>query len=196
LLDPQGYLWRSREEAVSHVTVAAARAEMRAQIEAGLSSGVHFTHIDTHMGSVVHPKFLPDYLQLAAEYGLVAFLPNITRTALAKINRSEMADDYLALLERIDTDQIPTLDHIIIDTLNEMQDKQTFYRQLIDQIDPGLTHLLFHPACLGAELLAIDRERPHSRHADYLAWRDPSLKQYISDAGIHLIGYAELQAHL
>jgi predicted glycoside hydrolase/deacetylase ChbG (UPF0249 family) len=196
LLDAQGYLWRSREEAVAHTTVPAARSEMRAQIEAGLNSGVEFTHIDTHMGSVVHPKFLPDYLQLAAEYGLVAFLPNITRGALAKIDRSEMADDYLALLERVDTDQVPTLDHIIIDTLNDLQDKQAYYRQLIDQVTPGLTHLLFHPACIGEELLAIDHDRPYSRHADYLAWRDPALKQYITDASIHLIGYAELKVHL
>jgi len=40
--------------------------------------------------------FLPGYLQLTADYGLVAFLPNITRRALAKIDRSEMVDDDLA----------------------------------------------------------------------------------------------------
>ena len=37
---------------------------MRAQIEGALSAGIDITHIDTHMGSVVHPKFLADYLGL------------------------------------------------------------------------------------------------------------------------------------
>jgi hypothetical protein len=49
---------------------------------------------------------------------------------------------------------------------------------------------------MGDELNAIDKERPESRHADYDAWRDPSLKQYIADAGIHLIGYRELKQYL
>ena len=82
---------------------------MRAQIETGLATGVPFTHIDTHMGSVVHPKFLADYLALAEEYGLVAFLPNMTRAALAGIDRAAMADDYLQVLEKIDREQVPTL---------------------------------------------------------------------------------------
>jgi predicted glycoside hydrolase/deacetylase ChbG (UPF0249 family) len=196
LLDEQGYLWRTREDAIRHVTVEAGVTEMRAQIDTALATGVAFTHIDTHMGSVVHPKFLPGYLALADEYGLPAFLPNITRARLADIDKADMADDYLALLAKIDADEVPTLDEILVDTLVMLDDKADFYRQLIDGIQPGLTHLLFHPARIGEELLAIDQERPYSRHADYLAWREPALKQYILDAGIHLIGYRELQAHL
>jgi len=196
LLDDQGYLWCTREDAIRHVTVHAARAEMRAQIETALATGVSFTHIDTHMGSVVHPKFLADYLALAEEYGLVAFLPKMTRAALADINRAEMADDYLRILEKVDQDRVPTLDQILIETLIPLNDKSAFYRQLIDKVQPGLTHLLFHPARMSDELLAIDLERPESRHADYLAWRDPALKQYILEAGIHLLGYKELQANL
>ena len=49
---------------------------------------------------------------------------------------------------------------------------------------------------MSEELMAIDKERPESRHADYEAWRDPVLKQYILDAGIHLIGYRELKQAL
>jgi hypothetical protein len=67
--------------------------------------------------------FLPGYLQLAADYGLVAFLSNITRRALAKIDRSEMVEDDLA-------------------------------------------------SC------------------------DPALKQSLTDAGIHLLGYAEFSASI
>ena len=65
LLDADGYLWATREDAVRKVSVAAAEGEMRAQIDGALAAGIDVTHIDTHMGSVVHPKFLGSYLRLA-----------------------------------------------------------------------------------------------------------------------------------
>ena len=196
LLDEEGYLWRTREDAVRHVTAAAAEAEMRAQIETALATGIEITHIDTHMGSVVHPKFLASYLKLAQEYGLPAFLPNITRERLDALKEGEMADAYLEVMEKVDAGDVPTLDEILIDTLVPMTDKGEFYRNLVDTVKPGLTHLLFHPAKLGDELAAIDKRASESRHADYLAFTDPDLKAYIEAAGCKQIGYRELKAHL
>lgn len=196
LLDSEGYLWKTREDAVRHVQVQAAEIEMRAQIELALAANIEITHIDTHMGSVVHPKFLKHYLALANEYEVPAFLPNITRDRLKDLGRIDQHDDYLEILEKIDNHDVPTLDEILIDTLVSLTDKKAFYRDHIQNIKPGLTHLLFHPAKLGDEMIAIDKERPESRHADYEAWRDPELKSFILDQGIHLIGYRELKQHL
>ena len=112
------------------------------------------------------------------------------------IDKSDIADGYAEVLEKIDTNRVPTLDEIYIDTLIPSTDKKAFYREIIDKVGSGLNHLLFHPAKMGEELMAIDKERPESRHADYEAWRDPALKQYILDAGIHLIGYRELKQAL
>ncbi len=195
LLDKEGYLWHTREDAIRHVQVDAAEAEMRAQIETALAAGIEITHIDTHMGSVVHPRFLTKYLALAQEYGVPAFLPRVTRERLEALRMGEVADDYLEVLERIDNDAVPTLDEIIIETLNDMADKTSFYRELITGIKPGLTHLLFHPATDSDELRAI-ADTWESRHADYLAWRDPELKQFIENEGIKLIGYRQLREHL
>ena len=195
LVDEQGYLWRTREDAIRHVKTDAAEAEMREQIDRALEAGIDVTHIDTHMGSVVHPKFLRIYLRLADEYGVPAFLPNITRERLAQLREDEMADDYMEVIERVDTDKVPTLDEIIIDTLVALDDKKAFYRQLIDGIKPGLTHLLFHAAKQGDELNAI-ADTYASRNADYLAFSDPDLKAYIDAAGIKHIGYRELRTYL
>jgi len=196
LLDGEGYLWHTREDAVRNVTVDAAKVEMRAQIELALTAGLEITHIDTHMGTVVHPKFLTIYLDLAREYGVPAFLPKMTRERLKSLGKVDNEAAYMAIVESIDADQVPTLDEIIIDTLIPMKDKGAFYRQLIDDIKPGLNHLLFHPAKMGDELKAIDKKASESRHADYLAFTDESLLAYIKDAGIHLIGYRELKAHM
>ncbi len=195
LLDDEGYLWHTREDAIRHVTVDAAEAEMRAQIDTALAAGIDVTHIDTHMGSVVHPKFLGSYLALAREYGIPAFLPNLTIDRLRALQEGEMAEQYREVLAGVDPETIPTLDEIIIDTLIDLDDKKAFYRELIDAIRPGLTHLLFHAAKDGEELSAIC-DTHASRHADYLAFSDPDLKRYIEDAGIILIGYRELKAYL
>lgn len=196
LLDGQGYLWRTREDAIRNVTEIAAETEMRCQIETAVAAGLEITHIDTHMGSVVHPKFLGSYLKLAQEYGVPAFLPNVTRERLNQLKEGDLAEEYIAVIAQIDAGKVPTLDEIIIDTLQPMTDKSAFYRELIDSVKPGLTHLLFHPAVMGDELAAIDKRASESRHADYLAFRDGDLKTYIEAAGCQLIGYRELKANL
>ena len=195
LLDADGYLWATREDAVRKVSVAAAEGEMRAQIDGALAAGIDVTHIDTHMGSVVHPKFLGSYLRLAHEYGVPAFLPRITRYRLQALGEGDMADEFLQVLAMIDKDQVPTLDDIIIETLVPKTSKHDFYRDLIKGVQPGLTHLLFHPAVAGAELEAI-ADTHASRHADYEAFLDRSLRDFAKSLGIHLVGYRDLKAHL
>ncbi len=196
LLDAEGYLWRTSREAVKNITVEVATGEMRRQLETALAAGIDVTHIDTHMGSVVHPRFLLAYLQLAQEYGVPAFLPNITRQQLAQVSDPESVDEYEAILTRIETSAVPTLDNIIIDTLHAQTDKLAYYKTLISEIKPGLTHLLFHPARLGDELSAITPESATWRHDDYLCFSDPGLKDFIESADLTLIGYRELRAWL
>ena len=195
LLDGEGYLWHTREDAIRNVTTQGAAAEMRAQIDTALEAGIDVTHIDTHMGSVVHPKFLATYLSLAQEYAVPAFLPRVTRQRLENLAMGDSADEFLSVLEKVDEASVPVLDEIIIETLIDLDDKKALYRRLIDDIKPGLTHLLFHPAVDGDELRAI-ADTYGSRNADYEAWRDPELKKYIDDAGIRHIGYRELREHL
>ena len=195
LLDKQGYLWQSREDAIRHVMADAAEAEMRAQIDTALAAGIDVTHIDTHMGSVVHPKFLAIYLSLAEEYGVPAFLPRVTRERLEALAMGDRADEFVAILEKVDAARVPILDEIIIDTLVDLDDKNVFYQEKIRSIRPGLTHLLFHPAVNSDELRAI-ADTHDSRHADYLFWSQTETRQFIVDEGIKLIGYRELREKL
>jgi predicted glycoside hydrolase/deacetylase ChbG (UPF0249 family) len=195
LLDSQGYLWASREDAIRHVTVKAAEQEMRAQIETALTAGIDITHIDTHMGSVVHPKFLASYLNLAKEFEVPAFLPRITRERLINLGEGAMSEAFLEAIERVEAETVPTLDEILIETLVPLTDKHEFYRQMIKSVRPGLTHLLFHPAVNVSELAAI-ADTHASRHADFEAFKTRDLANFAEEQGIHLIGYRALKAHL
>jgi len=49
LLDPQGYLFSTAEEAVRHIKPEEAEREVRAQVETALKMGIRPTHLDSHM---------------------------------------------------------------------------------------------------------------------------------------------------
>ena len=93
-------------------------------------------------------------------------------------------------------DRVPTVDTIIHDTYKPVDDRQAFYRQFIDELQPGLTHLLFHCAKQSDELRAASGESSVWRDQDYRVFTDPDMKRYIEDSGAKLIGYRELKAHL
>ena len=78
LYDEEGYLWRTAGQAIEHVSAEEAERELRAQIEAALAAGIDVTHLDTHMGTVVQPRFIDVYISLGLEYQipLFAFWPD------------------------------------------------------------------------------------------------------------------------
>ena len=58
LLDADGYLPRTVEALHASMSVEAAVAELRSQIERALAAGLDVTHLDTHMAAVVHPALI------------------------------------------------------------------------------------------------------------------------------------------
>ena len=118
MLDDEGYLWRTVAEAVANVPPEAAKAEMRAQIDRALAAGIDVTHIDTHMGTVVHPRHLQDYLDLAREYAVPAFLPRPVRERIEALLQSRgFAAEYVAALDSVSEADTPMLDAIVVNTL-------------------------------------------------------------------------------
>jgi len=85
LLDSEKSLWRTTEEAIANVNPKAAEIEMRTQVQTALNSGIDITHIDTHMGTVMDPKFLPSYLKIAREFKVAPFLPRVSREDLEAV---------------------------------------------------------------------------------------------------------------
>jgi predicted glycoside hydrolase/deacetylase ChbG (UPF0249 family) len=75
LVDSDGFLWRSVEEAQANADPQAVAVELQAQVNKALEWGVDVTHVDTHMGTVVHPKFIPAYIQAAMQARLPVMVP-------------------------------------------------------------------------------------------------------------------------
>jgi predicted glycoside hydrolase/deacetylase ChbG (UPF0249 family) len=196
LLDEEGCLWRTTAEAIMHVTPEAAEIEMRAQIQRALDHGIDVTHIDTHMGTVLDPKFIPAYLALGTEFKIPAFMPRLSREEIIELGFSEYADMYLELLPQLEAEGVVLLDQIIINTGGEQPDKLKYYCDRMAEIKPGLTHLLFHPAKMSPELNAIAPDSGVWRDQDYRAFTDKRIKNCIKKHKLKLIGYRKIREYL
>lgn len=193
LLDHESSLWRTSEAAVENITAEAAEKEMRAQIQRAIDHGIDITHIDTHMGTVMNPKFIQAYLTLSQEFKVPTFMPRVTREKLIEIGLGEFADIYLTFLEGLEKDGFPLIDQMIINTGGEQPNKVKYYRKRFDEVKPGLTHLLFHPAKMSEELKAITPESAVWRNQDYEAFTNSELKEYVENEGFEIIGYREIR---
>jgi predicted glycoside hydrolase/deacetylase ChbG (UPF0249 family) len=196
LLDDEGCLWRTTEDAIMHVAPEAAEKEMRIQIQRALDHGIDVTHIDTHMGTVLDPKFIQAYLTLASEFKIPAFMPRLSRKEIIDMGFAEYADMYMELLPQLEAGGTVLMDQIIINTGGEQPDKLQYYCDRMAEIKPGLTHFLFHPAKMSSELEAIAPDSGVWRNQDYMAFTDKRIKKCIKKHKIKLIGYKKIRDYL
>jgi hypothetical protein len=90
LVDPEGALWATTEEAVQHATPDEVEKEVRAQLARALRMGFHPTHLDSHMGTVLAtPAFAERYIKIGAENHIPIMFPGGHDTLLAEQFRNE-----------------------------------------------------------------------------------------------------------
>jgi predicted glycoside hydrolase/deacetylase ChbG (UPF0249 family) len=193
LLAEDRCLWKTTEEAVSNIDPEAAEVEMRTQIDLALQCGIDVTHIDSHMGTVMDPKFIMSYLALSSEYRIPAFLPRISKEKLFQMGLGEYVDIYQELLASIESSGFPLIDHMIIETGGVYQNKRQYYYEQLKRLEPGLTHLLFHPAKMSPELKSITPDSADWRNQDYEAFTDPYLLENVEKLDITVIGFREIR---
>ncbi|NLG51403.1 MAG: ChbG/HpnK family deacetylase [Chloroflexi bacterium] len=192
LLDEQGYLWRSVDALHAHMVPEAAIAEMRAQVEHLCRLGIDLTHIDTHMGAVIHPTLASAYVRLAMEYELPVMVPRQMISGRGRHMPPEWAATLSRLVEELDRSGYPLIDQLA--SLSwEPEQRVEQYIRLIESLPPGITHLLFHAATPGPEIEAVT-DGWRTRVADYHAFLDPRLRDYLMQRkDVAVIGYRELR---
>ncbi|HYM15950.1 MAG TPA: polysaccharide deacetylase family protein [Dehalococcoidia bacterium] len=193
---PDGGMWRDVASVVAHVSTEDARAELRAQVEHALASGIDVTHLDTHMGAVIGPKYIAPYVDLAVEFRLPLFFIRPSDRRLDALGDGAAA--YLEQARRLDALGWPLLDHAIHRTLSEIEpdDKDARFREFFAGLRPGLTHFLVHPAKGGEELDAMTPADCRHRAKEYELFRRPDLRAYCESLGIKLTGYREIRDRL
>lgn len=193
LTDEDGFLWRSSEEAQVNGDADAVMAEIQIQVRKALEWGVDVTHVDTHMGTVAHPKFIPGYIQTAMQNQVPVMVPRGDATAYQHIGLDpESAAMFAAFTAQLEEQGLPLLDHLVGVPLDQPDGQLELIKKMFSELPIGVTHFIIHPSVDTPELRSITPDWP-SRVANYNTFMSKELKVFLKNSGVHLIGYRTLR---
>ncbi|HUK90784.1 MAG TPA: polysaccharide deacetylase family protein [Blastocatellia bacterium] len=184
LLNRDGYLYPTEEEAAKHIDPAEAELEIRAQVERALAFGMRPTHLDSHMGTLIQNRpLLEVYLRAGHDYHLPL---RLTR---------EVAD-------RPEAAGLLTPSDIVIDReITITPDVQAsgwadFYRTSLKTLGAGVTEFVIHLAYDDSEMRAITVNHPDWgaawRRRDYDFFTSEECRKVLQENGIKLITWREI----
>ena len=193
LLDENGYLHHKAETTTAMASSQVVEAELAAQVSLALKNGIEITHIDSHMGSILHPNFIQGYLKQALAQRVPAMQPHTTAVGVKGLGATDELLATLALiLENLENQGLPLLDGLMMMPLNQPEGQMEIAKQMLANLPVGITHFILHPARDTPELRAICPDWP-SRVANYHTFMEPETRQFIKDQGIHIIKYRHLR---
>lgn len=183
LVDEEGYFYRHQDQWRS-VDPQAVRREAQAQLDRALAAGLDLTHIDSHMFSMLRPSLANLYVSLGFDRQLPVLMTRQPQwvTALSE-----------AVIAGWEEQGLPIFDHLRAMPLNEPTTHWLdLTKRLFDELPPGLTYLITHPAKNTPELRAITPDW-RQRVADFETFRDVRLSDHVRTSGIQVIGWRPLR---
>ena len=195
LMDEAGYFWRDLTSFHKHMTPGAVEIELRAQIEHAFSAGVDVTHLDTHMGALMHPDLAPIYIALSQEYRIPALIPRLTAEQILNMGvSSALAEGILGLIRSLEASgNLPQLDHVAQNYQIPGEDRWGEYANMIIDFPPGITHMIYHPARSGAEIEGIAKDHAVIRTSDWKVFKDRQLIGKLDGLGVSVQTYRGLR---
>lgn len=195
LMDAGGYFHARETEAWAAAEPTAVQAEIEAQVEMALAAGMDVTHLDTHMGTITHPRFVGGYLQTLVRYRLPGLIPRLTAEqflAQGLAGDAATAGQFAATARALEDSDFPLLDAVDYLPLDDPTDQIDLAKRKLSALPPGVSHFLMHPAVDTPELRAIAPDWP-SRVANYQAFISRELRDFLRNSGIQVIGYRPLR---
>jgi len=184
LVDERGYLWQTVAQVYEHARLDQAEAELREQIEKALAAGIDATHLDSHMGTLqLRADYHAIYARLAAEYRLPIRLASRRRLGTEGMG---------AILDQLDAAGVVTPDHLVFYGPSKVDETESYWKNLLRTLKPGLTEILCHPAIARDELKSCARDAMQ-READFRYFTSDKTRQLIKDEGVEMIGFRKLR---
>jgi predicted glycoside hydrolase/deacetylase ChbG (UPF0249 family) len=189
LVDADGYSPMAVDEIWDHANSLAAIHEAQSQLARALASGVDVTHLDEHMGAILHPRLLPAY----TDFILQQRIPVRWLNSPEPSSGHEWAYTVWQQHQRIAEAAFPLFDFDASLPLHQPHGQSEMLRVILGQLPPGgLSLIVAHPAKDTPELRAIAPDWP-SRVANYEAFSCPETRQLARDQGIQIIGFRPLR---
>lgn len=196
LLDADGYFPHTAAAVVEHAVLDALEAELRAQIERAVAAGIDITHIDSHMLTLMHPRFLPIYFKLAYEFRVPAFMVRNAATFMdAKEFDEEQVDSAQSLADEAQERGMALFDHALFLPLSDPNDRVGQAKKALKNLPAGLTNFIVHPAAKSPELRALAPDWK-ARVADAELFVTKEWRKLVADSGVQVIGFRALRDHM
>ncbi|HSL45564.1 MAG TPA: polysaccharide deacetylase family protein, partial [Anaerolineales bacterium] len=195
LLDADGYFHQWHQAVYDNARPEAVEREANAQIERALAAGIDVTHVDSHMGTIMNPKFIQSYVQAASSKLLPSLLPRLTAKGMNLMGLSEEERiAYAPLLDMFESMGLLLMDGILGMSLDEPSSEKQMglAQEMLGDLPVGITHFILHPSIDTAELRSIAPDW-ESRVANYNVFMSDELKKFIESQDIKLIGYRQIR---
>lgn len=196
LVDALGYFPVSDYFAAAHDNPVEAGNELRAQIQTAEKFGVHFTHLDNHMHTMLlSPALFSLYWKLGQESGVPVVLPrqfvrargipsgqkNVYHLAGVELNVQDLAVDQLLEIKPGFT----------------KRDWLDAYENALRALPPGTYLLSVHLGFSDDELKAMTAGHPNWgaqwRQNDYDVISSPEFHKFLKDQGFILVSWKDLE---
>jgi predicted glycoside hydrolase/deacetylase ChbG (UPF0249 family) len=193
LMDADGYFHQWHPAVYENAKPEAVAVEVNAQIEKALAAGIDATHVDSHMGTIMNPKYIQSYIQAASSRLLPNFLPRLTAVGIDLMGvDDEERVKYAPVMEMMESVGVPMMDGVLGMPLEHGDDHINVAKKLLGDVPVGITHFILHPSIDTPELRAIAPDW-QARVANYNAFMSDELKKFIEGEDLKLIGYRQIR---
>ncbi len=184
LLDPAGTFWSETEQVAAKARPQEAELEIRAQIDRAIALGIHPTHLDSHMGSLLltTPELIATYVKVAHDYNLPFLAARV-----AGITLPPTLSEKDVLLDAV----------VMAGPGVRPEQWKDFYLNAIKALKPGFTEMIVHLGHDDAELQAVTVGHPDYgsawRQHDYDFVTSPEFKKALQDNHVVLVKWKDLR---
>ncbi len=195
LVDDEGCMWDSVEEVVEHASPTEVQKEIAAQLRRAKKMGLKPTHLDSHMGTLFFPTFIPVYVQLGIDSGIPILLPG---GHLQYVSESEevaaMADMVRELAEKVWDAGLPVIDDVVSDTYDwkSFEEKKSKVIGVLRDMKPGVTEIVVH-CTRPTDLFEHISSSGDNRVNDLRVVKDKDVQKVIEEERIVLTTWRELK---
>jgi predicted glycoside hydrolase/deacetylase ChbG (UPF0249 family) len=199
LRDNFGFFWKNLVDVVNHATAEDVKIEAEAQILQALRFDFNITHIDSHMGVYFARKdFLESILDLSSKYKIPTLLIKWSDEFEAVVKNYNLPVEHIReVMIKADNSGAIMLDHFIPRIKgNSLQERHESYRDILKNLQAGVTQVNIHPSFYNEELIAMidgSSENKDKRLSDLTFFTDDSTLKLIDDLNIKLISWSDLK---
>jgi hypothetical protein len=193
MIDDFGYFLKDAAAVQEQADPEFVRKEIGEQIRLAIDTGLRATHVDTHMGTVAHPKFMFDYVQLSLKQGLPPMIFRLDETGWKQAGLDSLSSQVAAkLIAGLESQKIPMLDHLRSMPLDQPDQRFECAKKIFNDLSAGITHFIIHPSIDTPEIRSITPDWS-CRVADFELFRQEDIALFIKEKGIKLIGYQAIK---